>query len=281
MSEYYTYSEIVTKAKNIKTGVEKEYKLVENTQWSYFIAKAILTPKKNITKFKINAASKSTGDDFGRQIVKKDYIDMANRFVKYVDKNKTLPNYITVNNKKMKVNDYVYMFARILVYYATNNQWPAYANVNSKAFTKPTESKNEVYEYFTKVFGKVNTIDDAFAKVKERGYAYYYDDVYNNKTSIDRMKANKGVNCTDSCHVFWNIGKALGYEVKCIHVKCSGGDGHVRLQFKHKTNTKGNWVNRDPAAILSKNGKPLSYIWCANGTKLAENPKWFLNNLYR
>lgn len=281
MANYYTYNEIVTKAKNIKTGVEKQYKLVENAQWGYFIAKAILSPKTNVNKWYIKPASSSSGDSLSRQIVKKDYLDMAKRFVKYCDTNKQMPNFISVNNKKVKVNDYVYMFARILVYYNANKALPNYANVNSKAFVKPTESKNEVYEYFTKVFGKVNTIDDALAKVKEKGYSYYYDDVYSNKTSIDRMKANKGVNCTDSCHVFWNIGKALGYEVKCIHVKCSGGDGHVRLQFKHKTNTKGNWINRDPAAILSKNGQPLSYIWCASGTKLAENPKWFLDNLYR
>ena len=48
---------------------------------------------------------------------------------------------------------------------------PSYVNVNSKAFSKPptsTKSKDEVYNYFVKKFGKVSTIDDAFEKVKNR-----------------------------------------------------------------------------------------------------------------
>ena len=160
---------------------------------------------------------------------------------------------------------------------------PNYCNFNSKIFltNQKTVSNDDVFNYFVKIFGNVKTIDDAFSKIKERGYAYYYDDIYNNKNSIDRIKANRGVNCTDSCQVFWHIGKALGYEVRCIHVKCQGGDGHVRLQFKHKTNTNNKWINRDPAAILSKNGQPLTYIWCANGTQLAINPNWFLENVNR
>ena len=149
-------------------------------------------------------------------------------------------------------------------------------------FSKPsTSTTNEFYNYFVKVFGKVSTIDEAFGKIKDRGYAYYYDDKYSNKTSVDRIKSKWGVNCTDSCQLFWHIGKALGYDVRCIHVKCSGGDGHVRLQFKHSKHTGGNWINRDPAAILSANGQPLTYIWCSSGTKLAVNPSWFLENLNR
>ena len=145
MVDYYTYNEIVTRAKNIKKSVEKEYKLGENPQWGYFISKAIVTPKKNITKFKINAAPESSGDKLDTQIIYKDYIDMAKRFIKYVETNKTLPNYITSNGKKVKVNDYVYMFARILVYYAENSAYPAYAVVKSDSFTK----KNTLNSYMT------------------------------------------------------------------------------------------------------------------------------------
>ena len=106
--------------------------------------------------------------------------------------------------------------------------------------------------------------------------------MYSNKTSIDRMYSKSGINCTDSCQVFWHIAKALGYDVHCIHVRCSGGDGHVRLKLKHSKHTSGNWIYRDPAAILSQNGQPLTYNWCSsNYTLLAQEPSWFLANVNR
>ena len=278
----YTYKEIVNSATIIKNNVEKQYKLGANPRWSYFIAKAILTPKKDVS-LSFNEAPSSTGDNISRQIVKKDYLDMATRMTKFVETQKALPNYITVNGLKMNVNDYTYMFSRILVYYDKNNALPNYANVNSKAFTRPTETTNTVYDYFVKTFGSFgDTIDGALEKIAGRGYGYYYDDVYSNKTSIDRMKNRQGVNCTDSCQVFYNIMLALikkgkYKKVECLHVRCSGGDGHVRLRITHNN---GNTFLRDPAAVL-KSGS-VTYNWCTSGyTLLAINPSWFMENLNR
>ena len=163
---------------------------------------------------------------------------------------------------------------------------PNYVNMNSNAFTKPSatgaESNNKVFAYFVKKFGKVSSIDEALEKIEDRGYGYYYDDVYSNQTSIDRMYSKSGINCTDSCQVFWHIAKALGYEVQCLHVKCSGGDGHVRLKLRHKINSNNEWFYRDPAAVLDNNGAGIEYNWCTSGyTLLATNPSWFLANVDR
>lgn len=138
MTDYYTYEETVKIAKDIKKNVEKEYKLGQNTQWAYFIAKQIVTPKKNVNHWYIKPASNASGDNLNTKATKKEYMDMANRLIKYVDNNKQLPNYISLNGKKVKVNDYVYMFARILVYYDTNKAYPSYANLISSSFTKKT-----------------------------------------------------------------------------------------------------------------------------------------------
>ena len=108
------YTEIVKQAKNIKENVEKKYQK-PNGKWSYYICKAILTPKKEIKNLNIKNASKSGGDHFSRQITKSQYVDMAKRLVKYVEANKQIPNYITVINKHMRGSDFTYMFARILV----------------------------------------------------------------------------------------------------------------------------------------------------------------------
>lgn len=281
MTTTVSYKTILGKAKEIKTSVEKEYKLPYSTP-VYYIAKAILKPNTNIGKIDVETASNGSGDYISNQIYKSDYLDMAKRLVNYVEKYNKLPNYITWKNKKVKVKDYVYMFSRILVYYDAHTSYPKYADVNSKAYNKPVETKNEVYNYFVKVFGTFNnTIDGALSKVAGKGYGYYYDDVYTNKESINRMKTGKGVNCTDSCQVFYNIMEQLielgkYRKVECLHIKCRGGDGHVRLRI---TMNDGSYIYRDPAAVLDSG--TLTYNWCMNGTLLSVNPSWFMNNLNR
>ena len=283
-----TIKEINKIAETVKNNVEKEQKLpiisgYSFAEYGYILAKSVIYPGKDITKIKVNPAPAPTGNGISRSIDKSDYIKLAKNFVNFIEQKKQLPNFSYFLSYKIIPKLLIYCFAKIVVYYKEHKALPNYCNFNSKIFltNQKTVSNDDVFNYFVKIFGNVKTIDDAFSKIKERGYAYYYDDIYNNKNSIDRIKANRGVNCTDSCQVFWHIGKALGYEVRCIHVKCQGGDGHVRLQFKHKTNTNNKWINRDPAAILSKNGQPLTYIWCANGTQLAINPNWFLENVNR
>jgi hypothetical protein len=208
---------------------------------------------------------------------------MANRLIKYVEKYHRIPKYVRWNSEK-KIHPHIvtYMFARILIYINNNGAYPKYANVNSKCFTKPTESDNEVYAYFKKVFGDFgDTIDGALSKIAGNGYGYYYDDVYSNKTSIDRMADGDGVNCTDSCQVFYNIMEALIQKgkyrkVECLHIGCSGGDGHVRLRIQMND---GDYIYRDPAAVLSSGS--ITYNWCSNGELWAINPSWFLDNLRR
>ena len=273
-------------AKTVVNNVNKNQKLpniegITQPQYGYLLAASIITPNKDISELKVTKAPNAEGSSISRSIDKADYIKLAKYFVKFIKDNERLPNYIQFKTYKIKPHLFIFCCAKIVKYYAENKKMPSYCNFNSKVFSfAPKVSNDEIFNYFVKVFGSVKTIDDAFAKVKDRGYAYYYDDKYSNKTCIDRIKNKWGINCTDSCQMFWHIAKALGYEVKCIHVQCSSG-GHVRLKLKHKTNTDGNWINRDPAAILSDNGQPLTYIWCSNGTKLAENPSWFLENVNR
>ena len=154
-------------------------------------------------------------------------------------------------------------------------------NIKEQPKPQPKSYSQQILEAFEAKFGSVSTIDGALAKVCDWGYAYYYDDRYSNLESINRIYRGLGINCTDACHLFWHIGKALGYDVRCIHVGCRGGDGHVRLQFRHASRTGGAWINRDPAAVLSTNGQGVTYCWCLDGTTWAIDPSWFLENLYR
>lgn len=282
MSEY-SYAEIVSKAEKIKGNVEKQYKIGEPTPWSYYIAKEVLQRSKKVTKIGINGAENSIGNDFGRQLSKSQYLDMAERFTKFVEKNKKLPNNISIVNKNMRVSDYTYMFARILAYYDDHKKIPAHVNVNSKAFIKPSEDTDIVFETFVKTFGKVTTFTDALRKIQGLGYGFYFDDFLSNLQVIKNL-ANGGQkpNCVDVSHMMWHIAKGLGYDVRCLHVYCPVDDiTHVRLQVKHSKFTDGEWENYDPAAVIDGGG--INSLWCAgNGSYIiATNPSWFMSNLNR
>lgn len=274
----YSYETIVDKAKKIKANVEKDYKIGESTGWTYYICKEVIQRTKTVPKITFSGAGQSQGNDLSRQINQEHYLDMAKRLVKFVENNHKLPNYITYNKYKVRVSDYTYMFARILAYYDNKKKLPAYVNVNSKAFTKPSESTNDVYDYFVKVFGKISCIDDALEKIAGRGYGYYYDDKYSNRQSIDRIKQGLGINCTDATQMMKNVADGTGKykNVDCVHVKCSGGDGHVFLRITAKDNSV---FYRDPAAVLDSGS--VTHIWCLNGTVLAINPSWWVANLHR
>ena len=284
---------IVTQiAKNVVSYVDKEKKFpatikVNGKSYNYgtfteMLASAVVnTASKPLNKTYKNAPS-PTGDTINTTINKTDYIKLARIVVSFYNTHKRCPNYVEFGKKKIKPQLFSYCFAKIIKFYIENKRYPSTCKFQSDVFIKNnTTTKithNAVFDYFVKVFGKVSTFDEALQKVKEHGYDYYYDDVYNNKTSIDRMKQGKGVNCTDSCQVFWHIAKALGYSVSVVHVYCTGsGGGHVRLVV---TKNGKSW-NRDPACVLSKNGKAINEIWCGNGKLLATNPKWFLENVNR
>lgn len=283
--------EINNIAKKVIENVNKNKKIPSISGWSwaqygYILTQSVITPGKDLEKTpksKVAAAPNPSGYDISRTIYVKDYKKIAKYVVNFVKENKRLPNYVQWGSYRIRCQLYIYCFAKIVNFYAENKALPTYCNFNSKDFSKETPvSTDDVFNLFVKTFGKVSTIDEALSKVKDRGYGYYYDDIYSNEQSINRIRNGYGINCTDSCQVFWHIAKALGYDVQCIHVKCSDGDGHVRLKLKHKKYSDDEWFYRDPAAVLSVNGQPISYNWCISGyTLLATNPSWFLANVNR
>lgn len=276
----YTYNQILNKAKECQKNI-KQYKTGISSKWCYYFAKAIITPKKNINRINFDDAPSPQGTFISRQIKKAEYVQICKDLTGFVEKNKRNPNYVTYGKYQLTPHLLTEFLSRILVFYNNYNRLPNEANINSKVFTKPVETKNTVYKYFVQIFGAVSSIDEALNKVKNKGYGYYYDDRYNNKESIDRIKKGLGVNCTDSCHVFYNIALALielgkYKKVECLHVDCSSG-GHVKLRI---TLLDGSKIIRDPACVLSDNNKPVTCTWCTNSAK-AVNPSWFMENLYR
>ena len=278
------YNKTVTVAKQCKKSVEKEYKLGVSTGWAYYFAKQIIKPKTSVKQIPITAPNKPSGDYISRQIFKSSYLDMAERVVKYVEKNGQVPNNVKFTTQagktyKIHIRDVIYMFSRIIVYYDTNKAYPKYANVTSKSFTKPTETGNNVFDYFVKKTGfKPTCIDDVCEYImKHYNYEFYFDDQKSNKQVID----SKAGNCTDLLQFLVNIAEALGYEWKVIHTQCrQSGTGHVYGKFKKKNSNT--WFTRDVACIADES---RYCVWCdvdnGGGYQLAVNPSWFVQNIHR
>lgn len=192
-----------------------------------------------------------------------------------------LPNYVTGRDGvKYYTNTIVSMNNRVSAYEVLYGRSPAIVYIEDPKGNGTTSNTTDAtLKKFTDKFGSVTDIDSCLTKIQGRGYAYYYNSQYNTQTTINRIYNKQGVNCTDASQLFYRLGLALGYEVQFIHIKCSGGDGHVRLRLKHPVNTEGDWILRDPAAVLKGNG--VRSNWCMNGTVLAYNPSWIFSDLYQ
>ena len=274
----YKYKDILAKAKGIKDSVEKNYDFIVTAKWSYYIAKALLQPNKDFNGIGFKEASKPNGTYISQYIPKKDYLDMCTRLVKYVEKNKQLPNNVAWRSYKVDIRLFTYIISYLLVHYDAEKKLKSKVNVSSKYFVKPTETTNVVYDYFVKQTGlKPKYLDDVCDWVRDKvTYQFYFDDQKSNKQVID----SKAGNCTDLLQFLVNMAKALGYDFEVIHTQCKqSGTGHVYGRFKKKTSSE--WIVRDIACIADES---RYCVWCEvpnGGYLLSKNPSWFMENLNR
>ena len=227
------------------------------------------------------------GEDVTIRATEQEYKDAAKRVYNFIVKNSKVPTYVTIKGKKVPIKLYTYAMATVIQYYNNHKQLPESCVFDYKIFHRPepTPTKTypeKVYDWFCETFNcKPTCFDDCLEYIDGKGYGYYYDDQFTNKESIQRMKKGNGVNCTDACHVFYNLAKYFIQKgkyrkVQCIHVMCRGGDGHVRLRIQLND---GDYFYRDPASVLDGNG--IESNWCMNGTVVAYDPGWFMANLER
>lgn len=285
----YTYKQLVKKANECFKNVNTKYKLDMSDKWSYYLAKAVLNPKKDIKKIEFGDNPDPQLSKIGRQASKSEYLKIAKDLVTYVEKHKRLPNYVEYKGFKLSPRLLTYTFSKILRRYDKNGKLQKEVTLSNKVFIKPLETSNKVYAYFIKVFNKgkkIKTVDGILGKIQGRGYSGYYDDKLSNKQVIDNLAKNNkddsnDPNCTDCCQMVQNciqqlVDWGLYKKVECLHVNCSSG-GHVKLRI---TKNDGSTFIRDPACVVSHNGKPLTCVWCTNSPK-AVNPAWYLANLHR
>lgn len=193
-----------------------------------------------------------------------------------------LPNYVSGHNgTKYYKNCFVSMANRVSAYEVLNGRSPAIVYIEDPKGNGTTSSTvDKTLQKTRDALGYFNTIDEFLEKIQGRGYGYYYNSQYNTDETIKRLKNKQPLNCTDITQLMYRLGIAMGYECQIIHIKCSGGDGHVRMRLKHPVNTEGTWILRDGASVLAGNG--IRSNWCTSGyTLLAYDPAWIFSDLYQ
>lgn len=279
IKDYYIKNQTYPKSVKIKGN---DYSIQQAT---YLMATFIVTTAKDIEIIKVNGASDPNGDRCNREVIKKTYTNMSERLVEYIKKKHQLPNYVTIDGKqKCSIILFIYQLSKICAGYS-NNKFPDRILINSADLQKPAPKPtptNNVFEHFTKVFGKVTTFSQALNKVHGKGYGYYFENCMRNIDVIDGLANPNGKkpNCVDICQMMWWIAKGLGYDVRCLHVYCPVSKiTHVRLQIRHEKYTEGKWENYDPAAVAD--GESISSLWCAgSGAYVIDtNPGWFMEGL--
>ena len=114
------------------------------SQYTYLLVKLTSNINlKNVDKIFVKDPQFPNGKVIGEKVQKDDYLNMANRIVKYIEKNKQVPNYCATTKSKINVSFdlYVYCFAKILDFYNKNNALPNYCMFNSKDI-KYTKNNN-------------------------------------------------------------------------------------------------------------------------------------------
>lgn len=278
----------ITKNNNIPASIKVDENKYTYGQLNYLLLDYILNNNTKIKNNSISNAPAPTNEKLSTTLTKKEYLNILKTTYNFIKKNKRNPNYIIIKNKKISPLVMLDVLSRIADFQLENKRLPNTVKVDTNIIKKntasPIQSNDSVFNYFVKVFGAVSTIDEALTKIKGRGYGHYFNDYLSNKQVIDNLKGSgkQKPNCVDVMQMLYHIGKALGYDVQIVHVKCrSSGEGHVFGKFRHSEHTGGSWIVRDGACVVSDNGKSVSCVWCGDGVVQAVNPSWFMVDVNR
>lgn len=132
----------LTLAKEIKKYVDKNKKMpnlikikdigYNQNQMAYRLAYAVCNKQKDVPKgFHIDNAKNPVGNKWNKKVPEKYYMDLAKRYVSFVEKNRKTPNYATLTGRKVAITLFIYEMARILISYHVNKKLPATCTFDS------------------------------------------------------------------------------------------------------------------------------------------------------
>lgn len=100
-------------------------------QMAYRLAYAITSDLKDSKNFHIDNATKPLGNKWNSKVKKEDYVNIAKKYVSFIEKNKRTPNYATMHGKKIAITLLIFEFARIVIYYNNKKKLPTSCTFDS------------------------------------------------------------------------------------------------------------------------------------------------------
>ena len=148
MATERTAKELYQKSKELYDNIRKKGENGQSSKWAYYYCKCILNEKKNVKRVTQADAKNVTGQSVNITLTKKEYTDKMKKYCKWVEDHQSLPNYITIKDKKVKPkiwNAYVgYLFK---VYYETG-KLPASRPIKSNIYNT-SSSSTSLHNYLT------------------------------------------------------------------------------------------------------------------------------------
>lgn len=218
------------------------------------------------------------------------YWEMQKLVAEWQKANRTtrLPNYVDIAGHRVTKAQYLDMIKRVKAYQVSHNgQYPSKVGIEGPIQNKPNSNAPKMGPLQTKLVdavGYFTTFTKFYNKCKGRGYLGYYNDVYDQKTAIQRLKKRKGLNCSDISQLGYELAKEMGYQVAFEHIICRRSGGHIILRIdgrefgNHGLNMFA-WKRVDLAACISVGSQyALGNIWCSDGTHMSFNDPWLLSD---
>lgn len=194
-----------------------------------------------------------------------DFMGVAKKAYEYAEKNKVLPNYVTLNanhkdpdgseySTKMVINAISVGFARIFHYYKENNKFPESVSTwHSDYLRSVTNAPKDDPVVVAKMKEITNGLTTDMEKAKAL-FIYSLDEWewvnYSNTSrgAVGTIQQNGG-NCCDLSHALVAMGRAAGIPTRyrhaqCLYIKSGNIIGHVMAEFY----VDGVWYLCDPSS---------------------------------
>ena len=144
-----TPKELYNKSVELYNNIRKKGKNGQSSKWAYYYCKCILNGKKDVPQKFVQADAKNvTGQSINQKLTKAEYTAKMKKYCEWVEKHKSLPNYITIKDKKIKPKIWnAYVGCLYKVYYETG-KLPASQPIKSNIYG--TTSTNKKHGHATK-----------------------------------------------------------------------------------------------------------------------------------
>ncbi len=147
MTKTIQWKSIVNKSKEIIKSVDEKQKLTlfsdcNIAETVYILNKAVCNPGKTIAFKSYDNCKEPTGTGVNLTLKKSEYQDVSERLVRFMDKNRKSPNFISFKSEKISLRLSAYVCSKIIISYNTNNKLPGEAKFQNNVFyDKETNKK--------------------------------------------------------------------------------------------------------------------------------------------